>query len=54
MGRLIESFLYGVTPRDSVATLAAVAVMIAAGASASFVPAWRAGQVDPCEALRQE
>ena len=54
LGRLIESFLYGVTPRDSVATLAAVAVMIAAGVAASFVPAWRAGRVDPCEALRQE
>ncbi len=54
MGRLIESFLYGVTPRDSIATLAAVAVMMAVGAAASFVPAWRAGQVDPCEALRQE
>ncbi len=54
LGRLIESFLYGVTPRDSIATLTAVAVMIAVGIAASLVPAWRAGQVDPCEALRQE
>jgi len=52
LGRLVESFLYGVTPRDPIATLAAVAVMLAAGLAASFVPAWRAGQVDPCEALR--
>ena len=54
MGRLIESFLYGVTPRDSIATLTAVAVMIAVGIAASLVPAWRAGQVDPREALQAD
>ena len=54
LGRLVEPLLYGVTPRDPTATFGAVAVLLAASVAASLVPAWRAGQVDPCEALRQE
>jgi predicted permease len=54
LGRLVESFLYGVTPGDPVSALAGVAVLLTATALASLVPAWRAGRVDPCEALRQD
>jgi putative ABC transport system permease protein len=54
LGRLIESLLYGVTPRDPVAMAAAAAVLIAAGVGASLVPAWRAAKVDPVRALSAE
>ena len=53
-GRVVESFLYGVGPRDPLAMAAAVALLLTSGAVASFVPAWRAGQVDPAETLRAE
>jgi putative ABC transport system permease protein len=54
LGRLVESFLFGVTARDPVTSLAAVAVLMTAGIAASLLPALRAGRVDPCEALRQD
>jgi predicted permease len=53
-GRLVESLLFGVTPRDPVAMAAAAVLLLATGAAASVVPAWRAGQVDPSQTLRQE
>jgi putative ABC transport system permease protein len=54
VGRLLETFLYGVTPTDPASALAASGVLLLAGIAASLVPAWRAGSADPCEALRQE
>lgn len=50
-GRLIESQLYGVTPRDPIALGAAVA---AAGLLAIWWPARRAAATDPAIALRAE
>ena len=53
-GRLVSSYLYGVSPHDGW-TLAAVAiVLILAGAIAAYQPALRAAEVDPVEALRAE
>lgn len=54
LGRLVESLLYGVTPRDPWAMAVAAAALLATGALASLVPAWRAGRVDPSQVLRQE
>lgn len=54
LGRIVESLLFEVTPRDPVAMATAAAVLLATGMAASFVPAWRAGRVDPAETLRQE
>jgi putative ABC transport system permease protein len=54
MGRLVEAFLYDVTPRDPASTLTASVVLLLAGVAASLIPAWRAGMADPCDALRQE
>ncbi len=54
LGRLVQSQLFGVTATDP-ATVAAAAVVLAAGAlAAAFIPAWRASNVSPTEALRLE
>ena len=53
-GRLVRSYLYGVSEHDGW-TLAAVAVaLIVSGALAAYLPAMRAAEVDPMEALRAE
>jgi ABC-type antimicrobial peptide transport system permease subunit len=52
--KFVASFLFGVTPRDS-ATLAGVVLLFAGVAAlACWVPARRAGRVDPMVALRYE
>jgi ABC-type antimicrobial peptide transport system permease subunit len=49
---LVGSLLYGIEPRDP-ATLSWAAVMLAiVGASAGWLPAWRASHTDPAAALR--
>jgi predicted permease len=51
---LMRSQLFGTTAHDA-ATLAAVPVVLfAAAAAACLVPAWRASQVDPLVAMRNE
>jgi predicted permease len=52
LGKLIQSQLFGVTATDP-ATVAAAALILAAGAlAAAFIPAWRASNVRPMDALR--
>ena len=52
--RYMASFLFGVTPRDPL-TLAAVPILLGAvSALALWLPARRATNIDPMEALRQE
>jgi len=54
LGKLIQSQLFGVTATDP-ATVAAAALVLAAGAlAAAFIPAWRASNVSPTDALRLE
>jgi predicted permease len=54
LGKLIQSQLFGVTATDP-ATVAAAALILAAGAlAAAFIPAWRASNVSPTDALRLE
>ncbi len=53
-GRLLERMLYGVKPNDPLAFAIVFALMLAVGAAATFVPAWRATHIDPMQALRQE
>ena len=53
-GRLIASFLYGLTPTDPMVLGASVAFLLATGLAAGYVPARRASRVDPMVALRYE
>jgi ABC-type antimicrobial peptide transport system permease subunit len=46
--------LYGVSPLDPVAWIAAAVLMVSAGLAASLVPARRAARVDPLIAIRVE
>jgi predicted permease len=53
-GRAIQSFLFGVQPIDAVALAASAIILLVVCAIAASVPAWRAAQVNPVEALRAE
>jgi len=52
--RLIEGFLFGVTPRDPVTHMAVSLTLALAGVLAALLPASRAARVDPLVALRIE
>ncbi len=52
--RYIRTMLYGVAPNDPWSFAAAVLLMAAVGAAASWIPAQRASKVDPMVALRSE
>lgn len=51
---LLSGLLFGVSRADPVTYLAAAAVLVAAAAMGSGLPAWRASRVDPMTALREE
>jgi ABC-type antimicrobial peptide transport system permease subunit len=50
----MRGLLYGVSPWDARAFLAAIAVLAVAATIAGFVPARRAANVNPAESLRTE
>jgi predicted permease len=51
---LIDTLLFGLSPRDPATLAGAAAGLLALGALAGLVPAWRASRVDPISALRAE
>ncbi|HEX8881697.1 MAG TPA: hypothetical protein VF749_16765, partial [Candidatus Acidoferrum sp.] len=52
--RLISSLLYSVQPLDASVFVVVAVVLVAVGAAACLLPAWRASCVDPIVALRYE
>ena len=50
----VRNQLYGVEPADPLVLSSAAVVMAIVAAMAAIVPAWRAAQVDPIDALRHE
>jgi predicted permease len=53
-GRLLVTFLYGLTPRDPVTLAVATFTLLACAAVAAALPALRAARIDPNVALRYE
>jgi predicted permease len=52
--RVMSSLLFGISPRD-IATFSTVPIILAAIAlAATYIPAWRATEVDPMLVLREE
>jgi predicted permease len=52
--RLLESLLFGVSAADPATFLAVVALVIAAGLAACYLPARRVARIDPIAALREQ
>jgi len=52
--RLVQSQIWGVSPRDPLTFCAVLIVLIMVGAAACFAPARRATRVDPLVALRYQ
>jgi putative ABC transport system permease protein len=53
-GRLLESMLFGVTPRDLATYLAVGAGVALVGLAANYLPARRAASIEPVKALRAD
>ena len=52
--RLLQSQLFGVTPRDAVSYAAAALAIAAAAVAACWLPARRASAISPLESLRAD
>jgi putative ABC transport system permease protein len=53
-GRVLASQLFGVSPIDPVSLTLATTVLLAVGLGAAYLPAYRAGRIDPVDVLRSE
>jgi predicted permease len=54
VSRLIRTLLFDVSPSDPVIVAGGMVLLLAVGAAASYLPAWRASRVDPLTALRTD
>ena len=54
IGRCVSSLLFEVSPHDPATFAISAAVLVAVSAAACWIPARRAGGVDPLEAIRYE
>jgi putative ABC transport system permease protein len=52
--KLMDGLLFGISPVDPLTFAGSAAFLVAVVMFACWVPAWRAGRVDPCTALRAE
>ena len=51
--RFVTALLYGLEPRDPATLTGAVIVLLAVGAVAGWLPAYRASRIDPADVLRE-
>jgi ABC-type antimicrobial peptide transport system permease subunit len=54
LGPFVSRFLYGVSTLDPTSYGAAAALLLATTFAAGWLPAWRAGRLDPAIVLRSE
>lgn len=54
LSRLLSAALYEVEPTDPVTFAGVGALLVTVGVAASFLPAWRAGRVDPVSVLNRD
>jgi predicted permease len=52
--RFLGALLYGLKPSDPLTLIGAAALLLGTALAAGWIPAWRASQVQPMEALRHE
>jgi ABC-type antimicrobial peptide transport system permease subunit len=52
--RVLQTFLFGVTPTDPLVFLVVTMLLMAVGLIAAWIPARRATRIDPWAALRAE
>jgi len=52
--RVMASLLFGISPLDPLTYVAVSLLLVAAAATASYIPARKASAVDPVKALRAE
>ena len=51
--KFIAALLFGLEPRDPLTLIGAAVVLGVVGASAGWLPAWRASRIDPAQVLRE-
>jgi ABC-type antimicrobial peptide transport system permease subunit len=54
LGRQLRPILFGITPRDPMIFASVIALLLIVALAASYIPAYKAMQLNPIEAVRHE